>query len=91
MGIKVNYEEIEKDAKGLKSAAEAFEKKALNPEDTRTTIKVNGAGKRSFDKAQSLAELLGRTLGKDAEHIENMGETFQQTEQSLNQSYIQEK
>lgn len=88
MNIKVNYEEIEKDAEGLKSVADAFENKALDPEDTKTTIKANGAGKRSFNKAQSLGELLGKTLMGDAEHIENMGEVFQQTEQSLNQSYI---
>ena len=90
MSIKIDYKEIRENVQGLKDAAESCEAEEMSPEDTKSTIKANSAGRIYFKKSQNLMELLGETLAGDAKNIENMANTFQAIEQSLSDACINE-
>ena len=81
--ICINYQAVEKDASLISGVAEYFRKNALVPEDAKTTLTANSAGKQTYNHSQEVIALLGENMEREVLNIRGIGVTFKQYDEML--------
>ncbi len=83
--IRVNRQNIEKDAMQIESAASCLMKVPLDSQDTRSTIPANANGKAAYERSQERISALGDLLDREVENIRGLNEAFENFDEMMGQ------